>query len=275
MDTRELDRIRFVTQHFNDLQGLRYWTPAGMLVLAWAGPAPLRPALLLGAVLLALGARWYYRQAFGEVDQQPADPAAELCPVSLYSPAGPQSRLEGFRQVTPAVKHFLATLALVGVCFGVLQAMPPGVQIQNVAPGQPPRIIPELAFRTKFDPAFVHGSSWLAGLPVVLRDEGASRAAYAQTVYALFGAFFLGLWLWRERRWTHGHLLVLAGLLLGLSVLSIALAFFAQPNGEVPAEFASILPALIDPRAALSLCGSSMVLAGLLDHCQLLWAMER
>ncbi|HYU32571.1 MAG TPA: hypothetical protein VEW48_10450 [Thermoanaerobaculia bacterium] len=274
MEPRDLDRIRFVTQHFNDLQGLRYGVPLGLVTLAWAGPAPLRAPLLLGAVLLTLGARWYYRRTFGEVEQQPADPAAELCPVSLYSPAGPMPRLDGFRQVTAAARHFLLTMALVGVCFGVLQAMPPSIQIQEESLGQPPRIVPAPAFRTKFEPAFLHGASWLGGLPMVPLDEAGARAGFAQTTYVLFGAFFLGFWLWRERRWTQGHHLVLAVLLLGLSALGTSLGFFAQPGGEIPAEITAFLPALIYPEVALLLCGSAMVVAGLLDHCQLVWTME-
>ncbi len=35
--TRKLDRIRFVTWHFNDLQGLRYWVPLGLITLSLGG----------------------------------------------------------------------------------------------------------------------------------------------------------------------------------------------------------------------------------------------
>ncbi len=85
MTARDLDRIRFVTRHFNDLQGLRYWVPIGLLTLSVGGTTYfanrpfliLRAAFFLAALLLFFGARWYYRRTFGEVDRQPVLPAAE------------------------------------------------------------------------------------------------------------------------------------------------------------------------------------------------------
>ena len=37
MKTPDLDRIRFITRHFNDLQGLRYWVPLGLVILGLGG----------------------------------------------------------------------------------------------------------------------------------------------------------------------------------------------------------------------------------------------
>jgi hypothetical protein len=118
MKTRDLDRIRFVTRHFYDLQGLRYWVPLGLVTLSVGGTTYfangpwklLRAGLLLGAFLLALGARRYYQRNFGEVEQQPVQPVAALSPISIYSPAGPFSPLAGLQQISPAARHFLITL---------------------------------------------------------------------------------------------------------------------------------------------------------------------
>src|SRR5215203_446445 len=72
MEIQDLDRIRFVTQRFGDLQGLRYLVPLGLLLLSGAGAAWLAnwPLVLLqavsfsGAFALMLGARRYYRNTF-------------------------------------------------------------------------------------------------------------------------------------------------------------------------------------------------------------------
>src|SRR5262245_19933494 len=131
MDARDLDRIRFVTRHFNDLQGLRLAVPLGLITLSWGSSPPLRVVLLLGALLLLLGAKRYYSDAFGEVEQPPVDPAEELTSFSIFSSAAPISRLEGFRQVTPMARHFLVTLALAMVVFWFFQSLPPNILIQQ------------------------------------------------------------------------------------------------------------------------------------------------
>ncbi len=270
METRDLDRIRFVTRHFNDLQGFRIAVPLGLITLAWVSSAPLRAVLPLGALLLMLGAKRYYRDAFGEVEQQPADPAAELTSVPIFSPAGPISRLEGFRQVTPLVRHFLITVALALVFFWFLQALPPNILIkEDASPGQQPKIIPAPFFETDFERSFIHGDTWLGVLPVKRPDAAVNKAAFTRMTYVLYGSLFLGIWLWRERRWSQSHHLVLAVLLLGLSALGTFLGFFARPGGEIPPDIGRFLPALIYPGMALLLCGYSMILVGLLDHWQL------
>lgn len=71
-------------------------------------------------------------------------------------------------------------------------------------------------------------------------------------LYAFYGSLFLGIWLLRERRLTQSHHLGLGALLLGLSTL-----------GAAPLWLAPLL------------CGSAMVLAGLLDHWQLVRALGR
>ena len=50
MESQNLDRIRFVTRHFNDLQGLRYLVPIGLITLSVGGTIHFAswPLLLLG-----------------------------------------------------------------------------------------------------------------------------------------------------------------------------------------------------------------------------------
>jgi hypothetical protein len=267
METRDLERIRFVTRHFNDLQGLRSWVPLGLITLAWGGPALLRGALCVGAFLLILGAKRYYRNAYGEVEGEPVDPL----PVPVFSPAGPVSRLERFQPVTPVARHFLITVGLAVVLFAVLQTIPhPHILIQgDESLGQHPRIIPESAL--------VFGPSWQGHYEKAcsMKSPSMRRAAFAQMMYVLYGSLFLGVWLWRERRGSQAHHLALAILLLGLSALGTSLGFLAGQEGGIARPIDPILPALVYPGKALLLCGASMVLAGLLDHCQLVRALGR
>jgi len=269
MEIQALDRIHFFTRHFNDLQGLRYGVPLGLMTLAWLGPTLPRVLLFLGALLLELGAKRYYRSTFGEVEQEAVDPAEELYPVSIFSPAGPAPRLEGFQQVPTIARHFLAVLALALALFSYFQALPPNILVrEDPSRGQHPRIVPELA------PSL--GAPWIGnpkGAPV--RPPSMLRAVFAQTMYVLYGSLFLGVWLWRDRRRSQDHHLALAILLLGLSALGTSLGFLARPDGEITRGIDLLLPTLVYPEVALLLCGSSMIVAGLLDHWQLVRALGR
>jgi hypothetical protein len=269
MLTGELERIRFVTQHYNDLQGLRFAVPLGLITLAWwGGPSPLRAVLLLGAVLLLLGGKRYYRRTFGEVEQQPADPASELCPASIYNPAGALSRLEGFPQVTPIARYLLIAATLALAIFSFFQAIPPNFLVEGGAStGQPLRIL--------LEPAPSIGPPLIKVLDgAAVRSPSMQRAVLAQAMYVLYGSLFLGVWLWRGRRESQSHHLVLGILLLGLSALGTSLGYLARPGGGgMPRIIDLSLPALVGPGVAVLLCGSSMVLAGLLDHWQLVRAL--
>src|SRR5436305_821109 len=138
MTTRDVERIRFVTQHFNDLQGLRLLVPLGLIVLSVGGTTYfdnrplviLRAGLFLAGALLMLGARRYYRDRFGEVESETAYEPGELHSLSIYSPAGPISRLQGFQEVTPRVRFLLMTLGLAFVVFFVLQSIVPTVAVE-------------------------------------------------------------------------------------------------------------------------------------------------
>jgi hypothetical protein len=262
MDVRDLERIRFTTEHFHDLQGLRFGVPLGLIVLALGSPAFPRLLLFLGAILLIVGAKWHYR-AFGEV-QRPVHPDMDLYPVSIFNLAGPISRLHGHRQVTPIARYLLVTAVLVLVPFSYFQTLPPNIVVLgDAALGQHPQVTPE--------PAPYFGPPWISEYPNggAMRPPSMLRAVTAQTVYVLSGALLLGLWLWRGRRLSQSYHLALAVPLLGLAALGTSLGYLARENGEIPRVLDLFLPALVYPGTALPLCGAAMVLAGLLDHWQL------
>lgn len=270
METRDLERISFVTRHFHDLQGLRLWVPIGLITLSvggttWFENRPLvllRAALLLGGVLLMLGAGWYYRRAFGSVERRGAQTAAELAPVSIFSPAGPAPRLEGFPLVTPAVRLFSLTMGLALFLFYVVQAVSPTLLIvESQSLAQPPWLT--------LDTVFIHQPHWQP-TPI---SSSTVKAVLAQAMYALYGSFFLGLWLWRERRPSQSHLLALGLLLLGLAILGSCLGFFIYEGGGLAQVIGFFVPAVVHLWLALLLCGSSMILVGLLDHWQLVRAL--
>jgi len=79
-------------------------------------------------------------------------------------------------------------------------------------------------------------------------DPEMTRVMLVQMLYGLCALFFLGTWWLREHRPSQGHLLGL-GLLLDLGTWFV--------------------PGAVQFGAALLLCGSSLVLAGFLDHLQL------
>jgi len=78
MQPRDLDRVRFVTRHFGDLQGLQRVVPLGVLFLAiglgktssGAFMSVFAPVLAASSFGLMFVARLYYRRIFGEVERQ-------------------------------------------------------------------------------------------------------------------------------------------------------------------------------------------------------------
>ncbi|MFP5287806.1 MAG: hypothetical protein ACLGI9_18865, partial [Thermoanaerobaculia bacterium] len=233
--------------------------------LGWGGPMLLRVASFLGAFLLMLGAKRYYRNAYGEVEQQAADPVP-----AVFSPAGPVSRIEDSPPWrTPLARHLLVTAGLAVVLFVFFQVIPrPHILIKgNEALGQHPRIVPESAL--------YFGPSWQGHFENACSMKAPSmlRAVAAQMIYVLYGSLLLGVYFWRERRESQSHHLILAALLLGLSGLGTSLGFLAGRNGEIASNIDLILPALVYPGVALLACGSAMILAGLVDHWQLVRAL--
>jgi hypothetical protein len=231
MEIPDFDRIRFVTRHFHDLQGLRHWVPVGLVTLSVAGFASAsRPLALLGAVtllgalLLLLGAGRYYRNTFGTVDPQPVQPVAQVASVSIYRPAGPTPRLASFPPVIPRTPRTVLLLGMAPALFILFQLLlgPPWVRLQSGA---------------------------LLWSPILMSWPPLS-IFFAQMISILSGSFFLGFWFLRECRLSQSYHLGLGALLLALP------AFGATSLGLI-----------------LLLCASSLVVAGLLDHWQLVRAL--
>jgi hypothetical protein len=272
METRDLDRIRFVTQHFQDLQGLRLWVPLGLVTLSLGGAtyfsnAPwtvLRAVLLVGGLLLAFGARRYYRHTFGEVEGSSFFPAAEAESLSIYSPAGPMLPLEGVRPVTPVVQRFLLATGLAAALCLAFHAVTPAILVEvDESAVQPPW--------ATLDAVFLAKPSWTAVPP----SPSTVKAVLGQLLYALYGSFFLALWLWRGRRASQSYLLVFGAGLLGLSALGTCLGYFVWAEEPTVSILSPFVPAVIHLWMAVLLCGAAMIVAGLLDHRQLVKAMGR
>jgi hypothetical protein len=279
MKNRKLDRIRFVTRHFNNLQGLRYWVPLGLLTLSVGGTTYfentrfviLRIGLFLGAFLVAFGARRYYRRTFGEVESEPIYPTRELPSISIFSPAGPTPRLAGFRQMPPEVRYLLVPLGLAAVLFVVFQAISPSIMINE------DESLIQAPWTTLTDtPLFSASESpHLMPGPMSLSLDSTGKAVGGQLMYALYGACFLGIWLWRERRRSQSYYLALGVLLLGLSAFGSSLGYLIEKGWAMAYAFNLFLPAVTHLWVALSLCGVSMILAGLLDHWQIVQVLGR
>jgi hypothetical protein len=282
MESASLDRVRFVTRHFNNLQGLRYWVPLGLITLSGGGTTYftsrplvlLRAELLLGGILLMFGARRYYRRTFGQVETRPVYPAGELHSLSIYSPAGTISRLEGAQQMTPIVRHFLITIGLGLVLFSVLQAITPTVVILG------DESLLHLPWST-LDMVFLRDEPWTRGVKSIIGRSwwwppSTAKAILGQTMYALYGSLFLGVWLWRGRRLSQSYHLVLGVLLWGLSAFGASLGYFWLEDRGIPRVVLDLtVPVVVHLWVALLLCGASMILAGLLDHWQLVRVLGR
>lgn len=273
MRTRQLDRIRFVTRHFNNLQGLLYLVPLGLLILSVGGTTYfenlpyviLRITLFLGAFVVAFVARRFYRRTFGEVESEPVYPVREVQTLSIFSPAGPAPRLAGFRQMPPEVRYLWIPLGLAAILFIVFQAIGPSLMIdEDESLIQPPWAV--LGNTLTFEsPRLMPG---LTSLSTV-------KAIGGQLMYALCGSLLLGTWLWRERRWSQSYHLALGLPLLGLSAFGASLGYLVEKGWGTHSAFNFFLPPVTHLWLALLLCGASMILAGLLDHWQLVRVLGR
>ena len=231
MEIRDLDRIRFVTRNFANLQGLRYLVPLGLMVLSCVGfsswpLAPLRSVLFLGAFVLMIGAGRFYRRTFGEVEPSPQPlVVSELSYSSIYNHIGPALRLP------PTIPIVLRALLLGVLALAVF-----------------------VLFQFLFWPPWVVSDSGL----VWTGSSATARAFFTQSIYFLGGALFLGLGWLRGGSLSRSYPFALGTLLSGLSVLAPWYVSAAAHRW-----------------VALLLCGSSMVLAGLLDHWQLVRVLGR
>jgi hypothetical protein len=105
---------------------------------------------------------------------------------------------------------------------------------------------------------------------VELMDQ--SSPLMTEMLYAIVGSLFFSMWLWRESRPSQGYLLALALPLLGLPALGLLLGL----GVSIPPSLSGLpLLALAYGWMAQILCGSAMLLAGLLDHRQLVRTLGR
>jgi hypothetical protein len=271
MESQNLDRVRFVTQHFNDLQGLRYRVPLGLITLSLGGatyfsswPMPLRGAFILAAFILMFRAKAYYRRTFGEVE--PAPGYVEELESLSFSPVGPTSRIQGFQRLPPYARHVLSTVGLALALFAVFQAITPTIRVEE---GD----LLGKRYQIGLDSVVETNPSWTQGVWAIIEPNPLSgstvRAVGGQMMLVLYGSFFLGVWLWRERRPSQRHYLALGAVLLGLATIGTFLGYLVWTEGKVIALLDPLIPALVHPWVALLLCGAAMILAGLIDHWQL------
>jgi len=183
--------------------------------------------------------------------------------LSVFSPAGPAPRLEGFPLVTPAVQRFLLTLGATLFLFYVLQAISPTIRIEESQIHEPPWVTLDAVFEA--DPEYARGIGRIIGGGLI--PMSAVRAVIAQTMYVLAGSFFLALWFGRERRLSRIHHLVLAVLLLGLAAFGSSVGYLVWEDREAVVRIINVfLTAVVRPWLALLVCGSAVVVAGLLDR---------
>jgi hypothetical protein len=261
MKTADLDQIQFVTRHFNELQGLRLMVPPGSFFLGLAAavgfhtlPAQIFPvAVLLGTILLRARLRGYYQTRFGEVEA----PALYLDPGPSLSLAGSAMAVAVPRKPNPGARRILTFAGLAFIPFVILWAMSPVVLIDQ------PTDWSRLPSQTVL----------LIGAPFLKLE----LSALLLVMYFFCGALLLGTWFRRGRRLSQGHYLALGLLLLGLAALGasqgyVLQALFDQGIARIAQVF---VPALGSPPITLVLCGGAFVLAGLLDHWQLVHALGR
>jgi hypothetical protein len=268
MESQNLDRIEFVTHHFNELRGLRYGVPLGLLTLSVGGTTffsnrgllVVRAALALLAIVLFAGSKWYYRRTFGEVESQPVETAEQPGLLSIYSPAGTASWPPLSPGLSPLARLLLVATTLAFVLLIGLRAISPAVSISE-------------------DESLVQ-APWLAlAVPMFVTDGPATpdsayevgRMLKPQALYALYGSLFLAAWFWRGRRLSQGYYLAFGIPLLGLAALGATLGSLISGawSPRVTSIAEGFLPAVTHFWIALIVGGVAMIVTGLLDHWQI------
>lgn len=282
MTTRDLDRIRFVTEHFTELQGLR-WVPLGMVLVLQGLSAflPIWPrpiGILLFALFTGMCAMFFwvtsYYRSFGEVRPRPVVLGPESSALSIYRPAGPAPALAVERQPMNVMWLMPLSLLVVVLVF-LLRAVLPSALILPDGSGVDPW--------AQFHPPVVEVlAEHKPMLPRSLSEPGSFSELLSlldQGMYAFLGAYFLSSWFQRGRRLSQGYHLVLGSLLLGLALLGSCLGLFLKEMWslgmvDIPPQSSRVLLPLAHHWMAMMLCGISVILAGLLDHLQLVRVLK-
>ena len=245
MNAQSLDRIRFVTRHFTELQGLGTLVPLGVIFIS-QGVVHLsrhRPFVYLVEIMISLGCcaavlllHRYYRQTFGEVEQRQAGLGVGGSSLPVYSPAGRTPVAAGTRPLNPKLRWLILATVAYALLILLKAILPAATLIANSA-----------------DPWF------------------------AQAWYYGWGTVFLALWFFRwERSPSQMYYLAIGLLLLGLAVLGTFWGLILPELRNLKiGSLLQLLPPLLAYRTwAQILCGASLVLAGLLDHLQLVRVLK-
>ena len=253
MKSPDLDRIRFVTRHFNELKGGLSLVALGLVFLSpaaayigrdhYAVVFYLRMALIFGSAALVLYARTAYQKSFGEVlewrEELPRQEALTLYGSGavrrpVYADMGPGLLMLG---------HMLLIGSLGVIVYVGLRMVSPTVGMPSMS-----------------DPLPIFGSF----------------ATVQQLMDIVLGALFLSTWISRGRSLSQGYYLALALLMLGIPALGASQGFILpalRDHGLIRmARF--VLAATDGFEMDFLLLGASCLLAGLLDHRQLVLALK-
>ena len=229
MEIQDLDHIRFVTGHFHELQGFRRLVPVGLVILSVAGLAS-SPSWPL--VLLSVGL---------------------LAGACLLLLGADRYYRNTFGEVESPEAEPVAVAELSSL---LLTAEGPAPRPRPVIPVGPRFVILGgltcavfVLFQLLFWPPWVTIDSEVVHWS---GDPALTRTMLIQMLYGLCGLFFLGTSWLRGQHLSQSYLLGIGLLLSGLATLGPRLA-----------------PATVSFGVALLVCGFSLVLAGLLDHAQL------
>ncbi|HEY0555203.1 MAG TPA: hypothetical protein VGG20_13115 [Thermoanaerobaculia bacterium] len=254
MTSPDLDRIRFVTRHFNELKGGLSLAALGLFFLspgaAYIGRSHyalvfyLRIALIFGAAALMLYAKTHYQKRFGEVLARREEFPREAA-LSIYGAvAVPRARASDANTEFKALM-MTGRLLLMWV-LGILIYV--GLRMAGPA-------VPSMS-----DPLPIFGSF----------------ATVQQLMDIVLGVLFLSTWIWRGRGLSQGYYLALALLILAIPALGATQGFILpalRDHGLI--RMARILPAVTDGfETNFLLYGASCLLAGLLDHRQLVRTLK-
>jgi hypothetical protein len=250
----DLDRIRFVTRHFNGLRGGLNLVALGLFALSTAIPfvrghsAALaavfyfRMALILGSAALMLYANTYYKKRFGEVLERREElPGQEA--LTIYGSGATRRPVYAMGPDLLMFGRMLLMWVLGIIVYVGLRTVSPSVSMPSMSDSLP-----------------IFGS----------------LATVQQLMDIVLGVLFLNSWISRGRSLSQGYYLAFALLMLGIPALGASQGFILPAlRGHGLIRMARFVPAATDGfRTNFLLLGASCLLAGLLDHLQLVRALK-